>query len=284
MNMANLMNIFTKNFSSINTLLQIKKDATEIKKSLMTTYQNTSVRASDIRRNNKYIRSVFSWFGHHDDENDEHSSLFHENDDEFDAGFHYAEDDSQESSSVMDADSMQSISNEVTREMFKIGRKKTESNLQILSEIVTVVDDRSSEIIASLRTIDTSTRIIADKLELIARGMETGITRANKKDFSYKGMLQNSMGRLTLSSISEFAKKNEEHVTKTFIQSLMDITGVGMLDKQLNETIQSYQHSFWRNSSICHFSENIIEPTVFHQIMISQSKAIIIEHKQFLMV
>lgn len=244
MNMANLMNIFTKNFSSINTLLQIKKDATEIKKSLMTTYQNTSVRASDIRRNNKYIRSVFSWFGHHDDENDEHSSLFHENDDEFDAGFHYAEDDSQESSSVMDADSMQSISNEVTREMFKIGRKKTESNLQILSEIVTVVDDRSSEIIASLRTIDTSTRIIADKLELIARGMETGITRANKKDFSYKGMLQNSMGRLTLSSISEFAKKNEEHVTKTFIQSLMDITGVGMLDKQLNETIQSYQHSF----------------------------------------
>lgn len=57
-------------------------------------------------------------------------------------------------------------------------------------------------------------------------------------------MLQNDIGRLTLSSISEFAKKNEEHVTKTFIQSLMDVTGVGMLDKQLNETIQSYQHSF----------------------------------------
>lgn len=166
--------------------MQIKKDATEIKKSLMTTYQNTSVRASNIRRNNKYIRSVFSWFGYHDDENDEHSSLFRENDDDFDAGFHYTEDDSQESSSVMDADSMQSISNETTREMFKIGRKKIESNLQILSEIVTVVDDRSSEIIASLRTIDTSARIIADKLELIARGMETGITRGNKKIFHTK--------------------------------------------------------------------------------------------------
>ena len=245
MNMANLMNIFTENFSSMNTLLKIKNDAAEIKNSLMIAYKNTSVRALDIKRNNKYIRSIFSWFNQHDDENDVHSSLLHENDDDFDAGFHYADDDSQESSSIiMDAESMQSISNEVTREMFKIGRKKAESNLQTLSEILTTLDDRSSEIIASLRTVDTSARIIADKLELIIRGMETGITRRNKKDFSYKGFLQNSNGRLTLSSVFDFAKKNEEHVTKTFVKTLMDMSGLSEMDKQLNETIQSYQHSF----------------------------------------
>ena len=110
MNMANLMNIFTENFSSFNTLLKIKNDAAEIKNSLMIAYKNTSVRALDIKRNNKYIRSVFSWFSQHDDENDVHSSLLHEDDNDFDAGSHYTDDDSQESSSsIRDAQSMQSI-------------------------------------------------------------------------------------------------------------------------------------------------------------------------------
>ena len=243
--MANLMNFFEKNFSSFRTMTQIQRDAKEIKTTLMTTYQNTSVRASELKRNNKYIRSVFEWFGKHDDDVDDHSSLMQDNDDEFDAGFHYMDDDTQ-SSDVMTADDMKTISSETTREMFKIGRKRIETEIQFTSEIMTTIDDRSSEILASIRTFDTGITAISKKLDLIITGMTTGFNKKHQ-DFSYKGTLQDSSGRLTLPGVKEFAQRNAEHVTKTLIQSLMDMTGLTTLDKELNELIQSYQHNLLEN-------------------------------------
>lgn len=243
--MANLMNFFEKNFSSFRTMTQIQRDAKEIKTTLMTTYQNTSVRASELKRNNKYIRSVFEWFGKHDDDVDDHSSLMQDNDDEFDAGFHYMDDDTQ-SSGVMTADDMKTISSETTREMFKIGRKRIETEIQFTSEIMTTIDDRSSEILASIRTFDTGITAISKKLDLIITGMTTGFNK-KQQEFSYKGTLQDSSGRLTLPGVKEFAQRNAEHVTKTLIQSLMDMTGLTTLDKELNEMIQSYQHNLLEN-------------------------------------
>lgn len=227
--------------STYSTMQSVVKDAKSIRDSLMGTYQNTSVRVSELKRNNKHIRNVFQWFSKksEDPENNGPSS-FDEEFEDFDAGYRHDEDD-EEQTQVLDAEQMRTFVADQTREMHKIGEKKLESRLYITSTIIENINLRSSETLAMLKTVDSTTAAIANKLDILVKSTETMLERIRKEQNMQR--MHDYSGRLTVGTLGSYIKNNRKKVTKTFVESLMDMTGLAALDRELNEVTQSFQHN-----------------------------------------
>lgn len=227
--------------STYSTMQSVVKDAKSIRDSLMGAYQNTSVRVSELKRNNKHIRNVFQWFSKksEDPENNGPSS-FDEEYEDFDAGYRHDEDD-EEQTQVLDAEQMRTFVADQTREMHKIGEKKLESRLYITSTIIENINLRSSETLAMLKTVDSTTAAIANKLDILVKSTETMLERIRKEQNMQR--MHDYSGRLTVGTLGSYIKNNRKKVTKTFVESLMDMTGLAALDRELNEVTQSFQHN-----------------------------------------
>lgn len=227
--------------STYSTMQSVVKDAKSIRDSLMGTYQNTSVRVSELKRNNKHIRNVFQWFSKksEDPENNGPSS-FDEEFEDFDAGYRHDE-DNEEQTQVLDAEQMRTFVADQTREMHKIGEKKLESRLYITSTIIENINLRASETLAMLKTVDSTTAAIANKLDVLVKSTETMLERIRKEQNMQR--MHDYSGRLTVGTLGSYIKNNRKKVAKTFVESLMDMTGLAALDRELNEVTQSFQHN-----------------------------------------
>lgn len=238
--MPNLMQDIFSQSSTYNTVQSIVKDAKSIRDSLMGTYQNTSVRVSEIKRNNRYVQAMFRWFKgkSEDPENNGPSSL--EEPDSFDPGFRN-DDQEEESAQVLDADSMRDFVATQTREMHKIAEKQIESKLITTVEITKTIDTRTSETIAILRQTDTLTQEISKKLDIFIQTTESRLDQIRKE--LNRSRLHSYGGHLTIDSLGNYMKNNRRRVTKSLTQAFMDTSGLTAIDTQINETIQSFQHN-----------------------------------------
>lgn len=235
------MNDIFSQSSTYNTVQSIVKDAKSIRDSLMGTYQNTSIRVSEIKRNNRYVQSVFRWFkGKTEDPENNGPSSLEEPSDEFDPGFKTDEEET-EPAHVLDADSMRDFVTTQTREMHKIAEKQIESKLITTVEITKTIDTRTSETIAILRQTDTLTQEISKKLDIFIQTTESRLDQIRKE--SNRSRLHSYSGHLTLDSLGNYMKNNRQRVTKSLAQALMDTTGLTAVDAQVTETIQSFQHN-----------------------------------------
>jgi len=240
MNMANLMSDILSHSSTYTTVRQIATDASKIKSSIMGTYQNTSLQVSELKRNNKHIRSVFQWFSNKSEDPYNTTSPLETDDEEFDAGFRYNNSEEQETK-VLDADNMKDLIRARNREMHKIASKQIESKLYNASMIISTINDRSAETLASLRTIDSTTLEISKKLDLLIQSSSNMLDQIRKEQ--RKNQLHQSSGRLTVDSLSNYIKNNRQQVTKSITESLMDMTGLTVIDRKVNEKVQSFQHN-----------------------------------------
>lgn len=241
MNMNQLFDDIMSHSSLYNTIRGIQKDAAEIKTTIMDTYQSTTVRVSELKRNNRHIRSIFRWFEQHTEDTDDRSVFLDDTDDEFDAGFRFEDESSNDSpSTLLDFDNMRELMRSQNREIYKIASKQIESKLYTASEIITTINDRSSEAIASLRKIESSTLTIGKKLDLFLDGQSKIREQIRKES---RAQIHSEKGFLTAGSITNFVNENSTKVAKTFSEVLMDFTGLTHLDTALNERVQSFQHN-----------------------------------------
>ena len=205
--MANLLVDFTKGFASTvapQSLSDLKSDAEEIYSSIIGGAKTAQDKYREITRSPMF-RKVSGFFTRRGDEFSEGSTLEDDSDD-FDAGFRFGGDDEEKSESkLLDSDSMKSIARGQVSSMYQIAGKQAEASAMNASEIITTINTRSSEILSSLGSINSSLQSITQKLdkiiELSTPKKETDRSR------KYNG-LYDSSGNLTLGRTFDYLKEN----------------------------------------------------------------------------
>jgi hypothetical protein len=166
-------------------------DAKSIKETVMGGAKNAKETYRGMRQNG--FRKVTDWFFQRGDEYGLNSSLDDDGDD-FDAGFNYGSDDDSDSSQVLDYEGMKGIAKGQVSAMYNIAGKQAEATAMTASEVISNLNDRSSEILSSLGTINSSLESISQKLEKLVV-----VTAAQSQQ--QRGGMFDANGNLTLGSV-----------------------------------------------------------------------------------
>lgn len=195
MDMPNLMVDALKTFSSStsigSSIESMVADAKSIKETVMGGAKNAKETYRGMRQNG--FRKVTDWFFQRGDEYGLNSSLDDDGDD-FDAGFNYGPDDDSDSSQVLDYEGMKGIAKGQVSAMYNIAGKQAEATAMTASEVISNLNDRSSEILSSLGTINSSLESISQKLEKLVV-----VTAAQSQE--QRGGMFDANGNLTLGSV-----------------------------------------------------------------------------------
>lgn len=195
MDMPNLMVDALKTFSSStsigSSIESMVADAKSIKETVMGGAKNAKETYRGMRQNG--FRKVTDWFFQRGDEYGLNSSLDDDGDD-FDAGFNYGSDEDSDSSQVLDYEGMKGIAKGQVSAMYNIAGKQAEATAMTASEVISNLNDRSSEILSSLGTINSSLESISQKLEKLV------VVTAAQSQQQSNGMFD-ANGNLTLGSV-----------------------------------------------------------------------------------
>lgn len=195
MDMPNLMVDALKTFGSStsigSSIESMVADAKSIKETVMGGAKNAKETYRGMRQNG--FRKVTDWFFQRGDEYGLNSSLDDDSDD-FDAGFNYGSDDDSDSSQVLDYEGMKGIAKGQVSAMYNIAGKQAEATAMTASEVISNLNDRSSEILSSLGTINSSLESISQKLEKLVV-----VTAAQSQQ--QRGGMFDANGNLTLGSV-----------------------------------------------------------------------------------
>ena len=196
-----------------NTAVDIGKDYTSNITSLVNDAQNvknsivkSTTDASDIYsklKNTNITKKISDWFYDRESEADSSGS------DEFDAGFKIESSDDHaldgdEKPKALNFESMSDISEKQTNAMFKIGRRQTEQTVANTAEIISTLNSRSSEMIASMNNINKTLMGISDRIDKLIQ-ISTIESSNEPKEVDKGGLF--SDGKLTLSGIFEASKQ-----------------------------------------------------------------------------
>lgn len=185
-----------------SNLTSLINDAQNVKNSII----KSSTDVSDVYaklKNTNITKKISDWFYDRESEADSSAS------DEFDAGFKIETSDDQKldgesKPKALNADSMSDITNKQTNMMIKIGRRQTEQSVTNTAEIVSALNSRTSEMIASMNNVNKSLMGISDRLDKLIQ-LSTIDSSNSPKEIDKGGLF--SDGKLTLSGIFEASKQ-----------------------------------------------------------------------------
>jgi len=208
-------NIGKEYFSNITGFIN---DAKELKSNVIKT-GNSSIDTFQRIKKTSITKRISDWFYNQEME----SEMSFDSSEEFDPGFKIDSNqdvkDGDEKPRELNADTMTDINNKQTNAMYKIGRKQTEQSVINAAEIITAINDRSSEILASVNNINKTLLGINENLIKLTttfvasvNGKDEGDNRNEIDGYSLFG----SDGRMSLSSLfnaSRNAIKNNEYLS-----------------------------------------------------------------------
>ena len=227
MDMPNLMMNALKSIgkeTSIGTsVTEMVSDAKSIKETLMGTTKNAKETYRNMRQNG--FRKVTDWFFQRGDEYGMNSALDDDTDD-FDAGFNYGSDDESDSSQVLDYEGMKGIAKGQVSAMYNIAGKQAEATAMTASEVISNLNDRSSEILSSLGTINSSLETISQKLDKLVIATEEQTEAAN-------GGMFDANGNLTLGSVFGGMKSSLQKRYGTYFNLFKNIKQISPSDLAL---------------------------------------------------
>lgn len=198
-----------------DNLQSIKNDADTIRANLSQTGKTAAETLSKMKNGSSPLKRISDWFFQKSDEYDDFD--LSDGDSDFDAGFTMDdmddENDSSVSISTLDTESMRDIARGQVSAMFQIGGKQAEVSMATSAEIVSSINNRSSEIVASIGQMTESVNAISGKLDQIIRiqteqfnymngisgGKKSGLTRGNGYD---------PYGELTLANVFKAARES----------------------------------------------------------------------------
>ena len=129
-----------------------------------------------------------------------------DDDDDFDAGFGDETSDNEEDSTSLSLDtkSMKNIARGQVGAMYQIGQKQAEANLANTAEIVTSINSRSLEIVASINNMTKSVINIDKNLANLVKAY-AGVTEKDQYEYE-EGSNPFSGGQLTIGKVAESLK------------------------------------------------------------------------------
>lgn len=185
-----------------SNLTSFINDAKDVKNSIVKSTTDASDTFAKLKNTN-ITKKISDWFYQEENSYDASSG------EEFDAGFKIDSSDDpkldgEKKSSELSVDSMRDITEKQTNTLLKIGRRQTEQSVANTAEIISVVNSRTSEMIASMNNINKSLIGISDRLDKLIKLQTVEIEETKAED---KGGLY-SDGNLSLMRIFEAAKQN----------------------------------------------------------------------------
>ena len=202
-------------------------DAREVRNNIVKTTTDASdtfakLKTADI------TKKISDWF--YGEENSYDASMG----DDFDPGFKVDSSDEpkldgEKASRALDADSMGSITEKQTSMMLKIGRRQSEQSVANTAEIISVVNNRTSEMITSMNNINKTLIGISERIDKIIALQGVAATEGPKAE-DKNALFQD--GKLSLARIFDVSKQNLSNnsiasTASIFLQSLTSGGGFG---------------------------------------------------------
>lgn len=210
-----------------SNLTSFINDAKDVKNSIVKSTTDASDTFAKLKTTN-ITKKISDWFYQEENSYDSPSG------EEFDAGFKIDSSDDpkldgESKTSALSTESMRDIAEKQSSTMLKIGRRQTEQSVANTAEIISVVNSRTSEMIASMNNINKSLIGISDRLDKLIKLQTVEIEEARAED---KGGLY-SDGNLSLMRIFEASKQslsNNSLVTMASSLGQMVTGGGGPVD------------------------------------------------------
>lgn len=232
---------YTENVQSLIT------EAKAIRSEVSQTAQ-TSVETFSQMRSGGVIKKLSDWF-FNNGENYESNAIDGEGDNDFDAGFDTdTDDEGNDVPKVLDAESMKDITRGQLKAMYNIGGKQAEVNTANTAEIVSSINNRSSEMTASINNMNKTLLSISNKLDKYIE-FQTELYRstekANKQRYDDKNPLMDYNGNLTLSGLFNAAQKStSDNIVVSLLSSLKSMASGGMMEGMDPATLLSLAIDF----------------------------------------
>ena len=234
---------YTHNFSSlINDANTIRVNITKAGKNATEVYARI--------KSGSVTKKISDWFYQKDAEYDQYDSGVTE---EFDPGFKIDSSSDEEtkgsSSKSIDIEAMTDISKTQLSAMYKIGHKQTEQEIANTAEIVSSVNNRSTEMLAAINNVNSTLISISSKMDKLIELNAMGL-RKDDTNVGDKTQLFND-GRLTLSRVYQNATSSINNnpivsMGSNIIKSLMsntmrpeDLLALGLQEFVLNKPINA---------------------------------------------
>ena len=234
---------YTHNFSSlINDANTIRVNITKAGKNATEVYARI--------KSGSVTKKISDWFYQKDAEYDQYDSGVTE---EFDPGFKIDSSSDEEtkgsSSKSIDIEAMTDISKTQLSAMYKIGHKQTEQEIANTAEIVSSVNNRSTEMLAAINNVNSTLINVSSKMDKLIE-LNAMVVRKDDTNVGDKTQLFND-GRLTLSSVYQNAASSINNnpivsIGGNIIKSLMsntmrpeDLLALGLQEFVLNKPINA---------------------------------------------
>lgn len=186
-----------------SNLTSFINDAKDVKNSIVKSTTDASDTFAKLKATN-ITKKISDWFYNEENSYDASSG------DDFDAGFKIDSSeepklDGEKTTSGLTLESMTNITEKQTNAMIKIGRRQAEQSVANTAEIVSVLNNRTSEMITSMNNINKSLIGISDRLDKLIKLQTVEIEESKAED---KSGIYDSTGNLSLKRIFDQAKQN----------------------------------------------------------------------------
>ena len=233
--MVGFLNDITKVSSTARDIADIASTAIEVRSTVMGGVKTTR----DIIRyfkTGEMMRSVTNWFNQKESFGE--NSSFAEDDDDFDAGFNASKDEDDKHTKALDSKEMRDIGVGQTREMYRVANQTYNAHLHTTAEILNSIDQRSAEVLSSLKTTQTTLQRMVKIADRIAGLEESKLAKRDRM-----GSIFDAAGNITLRTIFDIVIHQFTSSRQSLLKTVIDKSGLGELDKKAHSWITNVQNT-----------------------------------------
>ena len=217
---------YTSNFQELIT------DAASIKSTVIQGARDAKDTFERMKNGTGPIKGVLNWFYTKEGETSQWD--LDDADSDFDAGTNFdtdGDEDENKGPGVLNVSDARDLTRGHINSMFKIASKISEAQIANTAEIVSTVNSRSSEVIASINNVNTTLMGISKQIDSIAKIVTAGAQKSNRKEYD---SLTNYNGRLTLGGVFDASKNAISNSTvNTFGSFLKTAISAGMVTPEM---------------------------------------------------
>lgn len=217
---------YTSNFQELIT------DAASIKSTVIQGARDAKDTFERMKNGTGPIKGVLNWFYAKEGETSQWD--LDDADSDFDAGTNFdtdGDEDENKGPGVLNVSDARDLTRGHINSMFKIASKISEAQIANTAEIVSTVNSRSSEVIASINNVNTTLMGISKQIDSIAKIVTAGAQKKNRTEYD---SLLNYDGRLTLGKVFDASKNAVVNSnTASYFSTIKAIMGTGMVTPEL---------------------------------------------------
>lgn len=237
--MPNLMNQLLNETSTYRLIRSLHDDAMSIKTTLVGTAKTATDYVNQQIVSNPDVKHMMDWFD--SKRGGGTPSSFDQNkSDEFDPGFP-VDTTGENTSLVLDQAGMRDIAQAQIQSAADIAKNKMIADATANASIVQAINERSVDIVASLRKTSSLTSGILGKLNAFLEAEMTAAEKMRRLEASFI----DANGRITVSSIRSYMDQVQKGASTGIAAAILGATGLGQIDQKFADTIMRAQYNMF---------------------------------------